>query len=80
MALSLTKPAGKAWGSSGWRGSKGYGRGTMERKSGRRTENHDIKDQNDEAKESSTSAVFPRVAVVMGCGECFLSHGEGHKE
>ena len=53
--------------------------GEMEKGTERRTEDQDIKDQNNETEDSSAGAVFPGVAVGGG-RECLFSHGEGDQE
>jgi hypothetical protein len=51
----------------------------MERREEERTEHQNIQDQDNEAEESSTGAVFPGVAV-HGRGECLFGHCEGEEE
>lgn len=51
----------------------------MERGTERRTEDQDIKDQNNETEDSSAGAVFPGV-VVGGGRESLFGHGEGDQE
>jgi hypothetical protein len=53
--------------------------GEMEKGTKRRTEDQDIKDQNNKTEDSSTGAVFPGVAVGGG-SEGLFGHGEGDQE
>ena len=45
----------------------------------RRTKDNDVEDKNDEADNSTTTAIFPGIAV-SACAQCLLGHCEGEGE